>query len=158
MFFRLLLTVLLATGVAFGQRGGGGGGGGTGGGEGMGGMPMYVANRLDSITQMLQLNKDQKKFVKTTFDEAHKEAGPVREQIAKSHEALGAAVQAGKSQEEVNSLITGQSALDTRMAQIELKAFAKVYQQLDQTQQGKSQSLFMMMKGMFREKNWNTAQ
>jgi len=150
MFFRLLLMVMLAAATAFGQRGGGG--------EGMSGMPMYVANRLDTITQALQLSKDQKKIVKTTFDEAQKEAAPVREQIAKSHGAIGAAVQAGKSQEEVNSLIAGHTALEARMAHIEMKAFAKVYLQLDKAQQGNSQFLFQMMKGMFREKNWNTVQ
>jgi hypothetical protein len=149
--------VLVAAAVAFGQRGGGGGGG-TGGGEGMSGMPAYVANRLDTITETLQLSKDQKKFVKTTFDEAQKEAAPLREQIGKSHEAIGAAVQAGKSQEEVDSLVAGHTALEARMAHTELKAFAKVYLQLDKAQQDRCQFLFQMMKGMFREKNWNTVQ
>ena len=40
----------------------------------------------------------------------------------------------------------------------ELKAFARIFLRLDQTQQGNSRSLFQMMKGMFSEKNWNVVQ
>lgn len=156
MVFRLYLTVMLVAASAFGQ--GGGRGGGMGGGEGMSGAPAYVASRLDTITQVLQLNKEQKKFVKTTFDEAQKEAVPVREQIGKSHEAMGAAVQAGKSQEELNGLIASHTVLEAQMAQVEMKAFAKVYLQLEKAQRDTSQFLFQMMKGMFREKNWNAVQ
>jgi hypothetical protein len=42
------------------------------------------------------------------------------------------------------------------MAEIELKAFAKVFQGLDQDQQARSAILFAMMKGMFSGKNWNS--
>lgn len=157
MFFKLLLTVILATAPAFAQRGGGGGGrGGVGGGTS--GMPMSLTNRLEIISEVLQLDKNQKKYVKTTFDEAQKEAAPVREQLVKSHEGIGDAIQAGKSAEEVTSLITGHTALEARMTQIELKAFAKVFLQLNQTQQGNSRLLFQMMRGMFSEKNWNSIQ
>ncbi len=157
MFLRLLLTVILATMPAFAQRGGGGGRGG--GGESMGGMPMMgLTNRLETITQILQLDKNQKKFVKTTFDEAQKEAAPVRDQLVKGHEAIGAAVDSGKSPEDVNKLISEHTALEAQMTQIELKAFAKVFLQLNQTQQGNSRILFQMMRGIFSEKNWNAVQ
>jgi hypothetical protein len=152
MFFRLLLTVILATAPVFAQRGGGG----RSGGEDMSGMFTPGTTRLDIITQVMQLNKDQKKFVKTTFDAAQKEAAPVRDQLTKSHLAIGAAVQAGKSQEEVNGLISSHTALEIQMTEIELKAFAKVYLQFDKTQQGQAGALFQMMKGMFSEKNWNS--
>jgi hypothetical protein len=155
MFFRLLLTVMLAATPAFAQRGSGGG---RGGGEGMSTTFTPGTTRLDIITQVMQLNKDQKKFVKTTFDAAQKEAAPVHDQLTKSHLAIGAAVQAGKGQEEVNGLISSHTALEIQMTEIELKAFAKVYIQLDKTQQGQASALFQMTKGMFSEKNWNSVQ
>ena len=153
MFFRLLLTAVLVAAPAFAQRGGGGGGGF----GDTSGMPM-LTNRLETITQILQLTKDQKKYVKTTFDEAQKEAAPVREQLVKGHQAIGEAVQSGGSPEEVNSLAAGHATLEARMARIELEAFAKVFLQLDKTQRSSSLPLFQMMKGMFLEKNWNALQ
>jgi hypothetical protein len=156
MRVRLLLMVILASVPVFSQRGGSGGG--RGGGEGMSGMLVPGVTRLDIITQVMQLNKDQKKFVKTVFDEAQKEAAPLREQISKSHLGIGAAVQAGKGQEEVNGLITSHTALEIQMTEIELKTFARVYLQLDPTQQGHASALLPMMKGMFAEKNWNNVQ
>jgi len=155
MSIRMLLMVILASAPVFAQRGGGGGRGG--GGE-MSGVFTPGVTRLDIITQVLQLNKDQKQFTKTAFDAAQKEAAPVREQLTKSHLGIGAAVQTGKSQEEVNALIRSHTALEIQMTEIELKAFTKVYLQLDKTQQGQASALFQMMKGMFAERNWNTVQ
>lgn len=151
MFFRISLTLILISVPAFAQRGGGGGGG-------MSGMPMNLTNRLETITQILQLNKDQKKFVKTTFDQAQKEAALVRDQLLKSHEEIGAAVQSGRSPEELAGLISSHTALEAQMTQIEMKAFASVFRRLEQIQQGNARSLFLMMRGMFSEKNWNALQ
>jgi hypothetical protein len=41
------------------------------------------------------------------------------------------------------------------MAGIEMKAFVKIYQELDKEQQSKAQVLFDMMNGIFMGKNWN---
>jgi hypothetical protein len=120
--------------------------------------PMGPPTRLETITQVMQLDKDQKKFMKEAFDEAQKEAAPLREQLVKSHEAIGAAALAGKSPEEINSLVSSHTALEAQMTQIELKAFVKVFLKLNKTQQGNIRLLFQMMRGMFSEKNWNSVQ
>ncbi|HYW48290.1 MAG TPA: hypothetical protein VE959_35830 [Bryobacteraceae bacterium] len=171
MFLRLLLTGLLATTWALAQRGGGGMGsdpgteGGMGGSGGMGGMgggmsaPMpRITSRLDTLTESLKLDKDQKKNVKSILDEAQKEATPVHEQLVKSRLAVGEAIQNGKNQDEIKQLLSGQAALESQMASIELNAFAKVYKGLEQEQRSQTRGLFQMMKGMFDGKNWNATQ
>ena len=169
MFLRLLLTGLLATTWAFAQRGGGGGGGGMGADAGMeggtggmgGGMsaPMpRITSRLDTLTESLKLDKDQKKNVKSILDEAQKEATPVHEQLVKSRLAVGEAIQSGKSQDDIKPLLNSQAALESQMASIELNAFAKVYKSLEQEQRSQTRGLFQMMRGMFDGKNWNATQ
>ena len=68
MILRIALTALLAVTLASAQgRKGGGGGRGGGGGEDGGFGGMRATNRLDSISEMLKLTKDQKKDFKTTM-------------------------------------------------------------------------------------------
>ncbi len=155
MLLRLLITVVLAATPTFAQRGGGSRGGGD---AGLTDAGPAVSNRLDIITQVLQLDKEQKKFVKTTFDHAQSESAPVRERLTRSHEAIGEAVRDGKSPEEMDGLIKNHAAVAAQMARIEMEAFAQVFLKLDQAQQDKSRSLFQMMKGIFSAKNWNEIQ
>src|SRR5262245_44282160 len=98
---RILFIGFLMAVAAFAQRGGGGGGRGGGGGMNMPTAGFGPANRLDRITELLKLDKDQKKALKQTFDEAQKDATPVHEQIVKARLAIGEAVAAGKSQDEI---------------------------------------------------------
>jgi len=166
MFCKLLLTGIFVTTFVFAQARGGGGMGGDmgegGAGGGRGGsmdLPSVGAgrpSRLDQLTQTLKLNKDQKKEVKSILDEAQKEATPVREQMAKSRAAIVDAIQGGKSQDEINQLVSSEAALESQMAGIELGAFAKIFKGLDKDQQANTRSVFQMMKGMFNGKNWNT--
>src|SRR5690348_6821259 len=116
MFSRLLLTGILAATLVSAQRGGGGAGdigdfgaGGSGGGGGRGGsrggpdLPSVYPSkptRLDQMTQVLKLDKEQKKVVKSLMDEAQKEAAPVREQLMKSRLAIGEAVQGNSGEED----------------------------------------------------------
>ncbi len=166
MLVRLLLTGILATGLAFAQRGGGGGGmgGDEGGGGGMGGAGMSlpsaprVINRIDIIAQDLKLDKDQKKAVKNILDESQKEANPVRDQITKSRIVLGDAIQQGKSQDEIKQLVNNEAVLESQMAGIELNAFAKIYKSLQPEQRNQTRGLFQMMKGIFAGKNWNNVE
>jgi hypothetical protein len=162
MLLRLVLIGILATGFGLAQRGGGGGmgeeGGGMGGGRG-GGLDLpsvpRVVNRIDIIAETLKLNKEQKKQVKTVLDGAQKDANPIHEQIVKSRVAIAEAIQSGKSQDEIQKLVGGEAALESQMARIELDAFAAIYKNLEQDQRSQSRSLFMMMKGIFDNKNWN---
>ena len=150
MLFRLFLAGILAATMAPAQRGGGG--------RGASNTPIMMSTQSDKLTILtdnLKLNKDQKKLVKTVLDEGQKEAAPLRDEAIKSRQAIGEAVSAGKSQDEIDQLVKSQAALESQMAGIEMKAFVKIYQELDKEQQSKAQVLFDMMNGIFMGKNWN---
>jgi hypothetical protein len=150
---KLMILGLIAATAAFPQ-GRGGGGGSRGGGRGDAQIPMsFTKNKLEVISDMLQLSKEQKKDVKALMDEAQKEAAPLKEQLAKSHARVAAAIQGGK-QEEVDEAIAGSSQVDAKMTAVEMKAFAGIYKLLDPDQRTKSRGLFVMMPGIFRPKNW----
>ncbi len=145
--------LMLAAGMIFaqGRRGGGGGGG-----MGDQGMPMQTQHsRLDIFSRALNLNGDQKKQVKATLDDAQKEAAPLRDQISKARQDIADAVQAGKNSDEINRTVNACAALQTQMAAIEMKAFAKIFKLLDAEQQKSLRPVFMMMSGIFMGKNWN---
>jgi hypothetical protein len=153
MFFKLLLAGILAATLASAQRGGGGGGRGASasplgpmGGQG---------DKLTILTDNLKLNKEQKKLVRTVLDEGQKEAAPLRDEAAKNQQAIGEAVAAGKAQDEIDALVKSHAAMESQMAGIEMRAFVKIYQQLDKDQQSKAAVLFQMMNGIFKKKNWN---
>ena len=151
MFFRLLLAGILAATLASAQRGGGGG-------RGASSAPIMMGNtpdKLAMLTDTFKLNKDQKKMVKTVLDEGQKDATPLREEAIKSRLAIGEAISAHKSQDEIDQLVKSHAAIESQMADIEMKAFVKIYQGLDKDQQPRAQVLFQMMSGIFKNKNWN---
>jgi hypothetical protein len=151
MFFKLFLTGILATTLASAQRGGGGRGASSGS-----IMPMgNTADKLAILTDNLKLSKDQRKLVKTVLDEGQKEAAPLRDEATKSRQAIGQAIAAGKSQDEIDKLVKSDADIESQMAGIEMKAFAKIYQELDKDQQPRARILFQMMDGIFKSKNWN---
>ena len=117
-----------------------------------------VVNRIDIIAQQLNLDKDQKKAVKTVLDEAQKEANPLHEQLVKSRIAVGEAIQDSKGQDEINQRVNAEAALEAQMTSLELSTFAKIYKSLQQDQRNQTRSLFAMMKGIFDNKNWNNMQ
>lgn len=151
MFCRLLLAGILAATLASAQRGGGGRGASTSPLSAMGGQ----ADKLAILTDNLKLNKDQKKLVKTVLDEGQKEAAPLRDEAVKSRQAIGEAVSAGKSQDEIDKLVKSQADIESQMAGVEMRAFVKIYKELDKQQQSSAQILFQMMNGIFKGKNWN---
>jgi tRNA nucleotidyltransferase/poly(A) polymerase len=112
-------------------------------------------DKLTLLTDTLKLNKDQKKLVKTVLDESQKDATPLRDEAIKNRQAIGEAVSAGKSQDEIDQLVKSHAAIESQMAGVEMKAFARIYQELDKDQQPKAQVLFQMMSGIFKNKNWN---
>jgi hypothetical protein len=158
MIRRLLLTALLSATLIYAQRGGGGGrGGGNRGPD----VPMgsFSASRLDRIATALSLDKDRKKDLKTTFDEAQKEAMPLHDQLSKARLAVGEAVAGGKSQDDIAKAGAAVGQLEAQMAEIEIKAFLKVLDGLENDQKQRAvQMLFPMMRGLFAGKNWNEAQ
>jgi len=158
MLKKLLLAGLLCASVALAQRGGGGGGGKNSSGDS--GTPMMpaAATRFDSIANALNLDKDQKKAVKTILDEGAKEAAPLRDQISKSRIAVGEAVDAKKSEEELKQIAKASSDLSAKLTQLELDTFGKIFAALNDTQKKDMQSLghvLFLMNDIYHNKNWN---
>ena len=149
MLSRILLAGLVASTLAFAQRGGGGrGGSNMSGGVG--------ETRMDRLTSALKLSKDQRKEIKAAMDDAQKQATPIYQQLPKSHLAIAQAIADGKSQEEIDKAVHHQAELETQIASIELHAFAKavIWLEPDQKQPG-IPLIFAMVRGVFNGKNWN---
>ena len=159
MLRNLLITGLLYASLAFAQGGYGRGGGGRNGGGDLSprGSNGYSANRFDHIADALNLNKDQRKTVREILDAGAKEAGPIRDQMSKSRITVGEAIIAQKSEDDLKRIAKTSSDLDTQLSQLELKAFAKTYATLDDTQKKDMQALgraLFLMNGMYHNKNW----
>ncbi len=164
---RLLLAGFLFTAVALAQGGMGGGGGmgeggGMGGGGGRNGGGMSVPNlgpsrpnRLETMSEILKLNKDQKKEVKSIMDEGQKQAVPLQSELKKNREQIAEAVASGKSQDEIGPALKTYAETEARMARVELEAFVKIYKLLDTEQRPRGSGVFQMMGGIFAGKNWN---
>jgi transcription initiation factor TFIIIB Brf1 subunit/transcription initiation factor TFIIB len=146
---------------AFAQRGGGGMGGQSGMGQsGAGGarggrtgnseMPRVERqSKLDTITEKLKLNKEQKDQVQTIFLAALEESRPLGEQIMKARDEIAEAMIAGKSEDDIKKMLDEYTGLAAQMTGIETKTFAKVYALLKPNQQPKSPAAFEIMSGMF---------
>lgn len=158
MFVKIIWIGMLGTGIlstpVFAQRGGGGGSRNSE--QNIPNMAFGGGTRFDRISDALKLNKDQKKEVKATLDDAQKQATPIHDQMMKGRQTIAEAVAGGKSQDEINQLVNANAALEARIAGIELKAFAAIYKGLDSDQQTKTAPVFTMMKGLFNGKNWNS--
>ena len=153
MVKRILFLALALAALTFAQ-------GKKGGGRGnQSDIPMMTGSvtRMDQFTQILKLDKDEKKQVKTIMDDAQKDAAPVRDQMEKGRLAVPQAVAAGK-QEDVDGGVKAYPAAESLMAGIEMNAFAKIFQALDKEQQSKSPQIFGMFAGIFKNKNWNESQ
>lgn len=153
MVKRILFLSLALAALSFAQGKKGGGGGN------QQSIPMMTGSvsKMDQFTQILKLDKDEKKQVKTIMDDSQKEALPVRDQMEKGRLAVAQAVAAGK-QEEIDAAVKTYAAAETQMAGIEMNAFAKIFQALDKEQQAKSPQIFGMFTGIFKNKNWNESQ
>jgi hypothetical protein len=123
---------------------------------------------MDSITQLLILDKDQKKQTKSLLDDAAKEATPLRDQITKSKTDISAAILAGKSADELNQLVESYSLEKAQMAQLEIKAFLGIVKTLSPEQKTRpcgnrgavtvacSAQVFEMFADFFMKKNWDS--
>ena len=150
---------MLCASLALAQGGYSGGGRGRGGGGEMdprAGSPPS-SNRFENIANSLNLNKDQRKTVRTILDEGAKEAAPIRDQMSKSRIAVGEAITANKSEDELKQVAKTASDLNAQLSQIEIQTFAKMYGALDDIQKkdmrGLGRALFLM-NGMYHIKNW----
>jgi Spy/CpxP family protein refolding chaperone len=150
----VLIVAAVATSAAA-QRGGRGGGGG---GDAGGGPMTMEFSRLETLTQSFKLTKDQKDKVKELFDEAQKNAAPMREGLAGTRTAISTAIQGGKSQADVDAAVKDYAAQATAMTALEMKALGRMLQLLDKEQGANAaavQNAFFMIRGMFLSKKWD---
>ena len=128
---------------------------------GFGGGGAATTNRLDTLTASLGLTDVQKKDVKTLLDEIHKNAAPVRVRLASTRAAIVAAIQAGKSQAEVDAAVSSYATEVTAMTEVEVDALARVLKLLSDQQRTDLQAKgirtpFFLTRGMFLDdKKWN---
>jgi hypothetical protein len=154
MLRNILLVGLLASTAVFAQRGGGGGGS-RGGNSNVPNIGFGSTTPFDRISDALKLTKDQKKDFRTAMDDGQKLATPVHEEILKTRQQIADAVAAGKNSDE---LVKNEGVLEAQMAEIEMRAFVKVTETLEDDQKPRAGMLFQMMRGIFSKKNWNTVE
>jgi hypothetical protein len=163
MIGRLMLTGVLALGIASAQRGGGGGGG-MGGDDSMGGigrgqaggmgsntgmMMSHRATRAEQMADKLKLNKEQKEEFQTILSAASEKAGTVRTELDKQRAQIAGAMIDGKTGDELNKALADYAAAAAQMTKVEAEAFAKTYALLKPNQQAKADQAFELMAGMF---------
>jgi Spy/CpxP family protein refolding chaperone len=160
MSMRLLLTVVVAFGpatIASAQRGGGGATGMHPGDQIINQSAPSATTKMDAISKQLKLTRDQKKQIQSIFDEAHKGAAPLRKQILEGRAKIADAILEGKSQPEIDEIVSSEGALMGQMAATEMRAFADLYKTLKPDQQQKAGQILPMMAGIFdQERAWDT--
>ena len=139
------------TTVLAAQRGGGRGGGSVS-------LGPVQQTRLDVIESAFQLDKDQRKGVKTILDDAHKTAAPVRDQLLKARAGIVTAIRAGQPQPDIDAAVNAYAVQATAMTEVEMTALARVLQSLEKEQRANAagvQTAFFLMRNMFLEKKWD---
>jgi len=168
MYLRIMLTAVLAVGLASAQRGGGGsgmgagtgdeggmgGGGGAGGmgGMGGGGMPGGMPRKqtkAEMLLDKLKLSKEQKEDVVTILNAANEKAAPIREQLAKGRAMMANMITSKAPEAELKKLMADYTTVAAMMTNIEAEAFGKIYATLKPNQQSKAPQAFELMAGMF---------
>jgi Spy/CpxP family protein refolding chaperone len=107
---------------------------------------MMGGKRLDFMATALNLTDAQKETAKGIFNDAKTSAQPIRDQLKQSHEAMAAAIKAGKSEAELTQLATQEGTLVGQLAAIRAKAFSSFYAQLTPDQKAKADQLHQDMK------------
>ncbi len=115
-------------------------------------------SRLDRVADYLKLSKEQKKSFKEIMDTGQKEAAPLREQLIQSRAELAAVIVGGKGADAAAPANKTCADLEARMAAIEMNAFARIFKLLDGGQQEKVRPVFVMMNGIFKNKNWTVTE
>ena len=89
----------------------------------------------------LGLTDAQKAQAETIFESSHQTAMPVIQQLRQERQAVKAAIQAGKSDQEIQQLAQAEGPQLTQLAAIRASTFAKFYAMLTPDQQQKLQTL-----------------
>jgi len=146
MLLRLLLAAALAAGLACAQRGGSSPDSRAADDQAA---MRSAPTRLEILTTNLKLRSAQEKQIRSALDDIQKDAAPVRDDMAAKRARIADAVQAGQAQSEIDSAVTAYAATAARMAALEMKAFAGIYQALDPDQRKAAAPAFNMMSGIF---------
>jgi hypothetical protein len=166
MFLRIVLTAVLAVGLASAQRGGGGsgmgsgtgdeggmgGGGGAGGMGGGGGMPGGMPRRqtkAEMLLDKLKLNKEQKDDAIAILSAANEKAAPIREQLAKGRVMFANMITSKAPEADIKKIMGDYTTVAAMMTNIEVEAFGKIFALLKPNQQAKAPQAFELMAGMF---------
>jgi hypothetical protein len=158
-----LLAALGMAGVLSAQGGSRGGGGAGGGATRVGGAGSFVIpTRMVLLTSTFKLDKDQEQTVRNLIDEASKDprVAATRTELASAHAAIGAAIQAGASPDEVDAAVKTYAAVSQDMASLELNALAKVVKSLHEPQRANAAAMtsaVALMRGAFLDKKWDVA-
>jgi len=151
---KLIVIVLVPASLLTAQRGGS-----KNNPDMMGTPAMARPEPLDQLANMLKLNRDQKRDAKTILDETQKEVMPLRDSMAKSREQIGAAIEAGKSQAEIDQAVKSYADVEAQVSGAEAKAFSKIFAGLDADQKANPQQLvnsLMFLHEIFKRRNWNS--
>lgn len=108
-------------------------------------------HRLAFLTQQLNLTDAQQAAAKDIFAQARTESQPIMDQLKQGHEAVAAAVKAGKSDAELTQLSQQQGVLMGQLAAVHTKAMARFYAQLTPDQKTKADQLHEQMKARFQQ-------
>ena len=131
------------------QRGGRGGGTPTTTGA-------EIRSRMEILTDIFTLDKDQRKAIKESLDGHYKNSAVVRAALKKARTDLGAAVVANKPQPEIDAAVKAYADATAAMADLEMKALADLRALLTTEQQPKIQPAFNLMRGIFLDdKKWD---
>jgi hypothetical protein len=156
MVKNLIVVGLLSATLVLAQGGGGKKGGGSGAGTPNPGPS--TPSKFETIATILNLNKDQKKTVRTILDDGAKAATPLRDQLSKSRIVVGEAIAANKGEDELKQIARTSSDLAAQLSELEVSTFGKIFGTLDDSQKKDTRSLsrvLVLMNGLYRNKNWN---
>jgi protein CpxP len=98
-------------------------------------------NHMQKMAAQLGLTDTQQAQAKAIFQGAHQAAKPVRQQLRQERQAIQAAIQAGKSDQEIQQMASAEGPQLAQLAAIRASASAKFYSTLTPDQQQKLQAM-----------------
>ena len=96
---------------------------------------------LNFVADYLDLTAAQRTQAKSVLEAERQEVQPIVEQLRQGHENMRAAIKAGKSDADLESIAAAQGKLVGELAGIHAKAVAKIYATLTPEQKAKADTL-----------------
>ena len=125
---------------------------GTAGGRARGtGAPVQMDERtvLDLFSAILNLSDSQQQQLHAAFDAAVKTAAPISTQMENNNVAIFEAVKAGKSDDQVKTLVEQQASLSSQMLMLQAQTFSKTWAVLSSDQKARFDDLLYDDIGQF---------